>query len=46
MINIELSQEETDWILEIIKVEYVLAIENEKFQHAKWIQGIIDAIED
>ena len=46
MINIELSEEETDCILEIVKAEYVLAMENQKFQHAKLIQGIIDAIED
>jgi hypothetical protein len=46
MIEIKLTQEETDWILEVIKSELVLAHENQHFQQAKFILGILDAIED
>lgn len=46
MKQIELSHEEREWMIEVIQSEYVLAIESQKFHHAKMVQNILDALED
>jgi len=46
MKQIELSQEEREWMIEVIQSEYVLAIEDQKFHYSKMVQNILDALQD